>query len=68
MGRNNEIYKVFNGQIDSTDKLKEELNNQVKSSTSNRIWFIGFIALIGIGLIISSKKNTEAKQKAKEGK
>ena len=68
MGKKTEIYKVFKGQIDSTDKLKEELNKQVKNSTSNRIWFIGFIALIGIGLMISSKKNTEAKQKAKEEK
>lgn len=68
MGKKNEIYKVFKGQIDSTDKLKEELNKQVKSSTSGKIWFIGLIALIGIGLIISSKKNTEANQKVEDGK
>lgn len=68
MGKNNEVYRVFKGQIDNTDKLKEELDKQVKKNKSGRIWFIGFIALVGIGLIISSKKNTEAKQNTKKQK
>lgn len=51
-----EIYNVYNGRIDTIEKLKDKLNSETKSNASGKILFILMIIGAGTFFILDSKK------------
>ncbi len=55
------VYKVFPDQIDSVEKLKDALADQVKNDSKGKFLFILLIVAVGVLLIVDSNKNKAKK-------
>lgn len=56
LDKKTEVYRVYNGKIDTKDKLKDKLNAKVKADIRGKIIFIVMILGVGIFLIVDNKR------------
>lgn len=57
--KNNEVYKLFVGNVNNREKLEKELKKGVKRSIKGKTLFILIILGIGIFLIVDNRKKKE---------